>query len=144
MPRKREREEGISQQAKMRSAKWLASTRRPHTSVQDDWATPRTFAPPQPFIWWVAQANQVTGTCEKCEGPIEGVYVPPTQGSEYECAVVAHCRVCGQERMILAGSAGVPYTDQTRGELIPKGRKKKRVHRQKTLYWHGKVEEIEE
>lgn len=26
-----------------------------------------------------------------------------------ECAVVAHCRVCGAERMVIAGRGGMPY-----------------------------------
>ena len=70
---------------------------------------------PQPFSWWVAQAEAVEGVCAKCEGPLVGVYVPPTRATVNECAVVAHCRVCGGERLVLAGCAGVPY-DQ-KGEI---------------------------
>ena len=81
---------------------------------------------PKPFSWWVAQADAVTETCTKCEGPMEGVYVPPSQGNMGECAIVAHCR-CGVERMILAGRGGVPYEDQIRGEVRPPQVKARRV-----------------
>ena len=63
----------------------------------------------RPFSWWVTQAEAITETCPKCEGPVEGVYVPPSQANMGECAVVAHCRICGSERMVIAGRAGVPY-----------------------------------
>ena len=70
--------------------------------------------PPRPFSWWVAQTEEIAGTCAKCEGPIVGVYVPPTRATVNECAVVAHCRICGNERMILSGMAGVPNGDHNR------------------------------
>ena len=73
--------------------------------------------PPKPVTWWVAQAMGVMERCVKCDGPVEGVYVAPTQGTQGECAVVAHCRMCGAERMVLAGRGGVPYEDQTRGVI---------------------------
>mgnify|MGYP001580033488 CR=1 FL=1 len=72
-----------------------------------------TVTPPvvaQSFSWWVAQADAVTATCAKCEGAMDGVYVPPTQATMGECAVVAHCRMCGAELMVIAGRAGVPYS----------------------------------
>ena len=73
---------------------------------------------PKPFSWWVAQADQVSETCAKCEGAMEGVYVPPTQETMGECAVIAHCR-CGIERVVIAGRDRVPYDDQTRGTVKP-------------------------
>lgn len=82
---------------------------------------------PKPFSWWVAQADAITETCAKCEGPMEGVYVPPSQGNMEECAIVAHCR-CGVERMILAGRGGVPYEDQVRGEVRPPQVKARRTN----------------
>src|SRR3990167_468007 len=65
--------------------------------------------PSQPVSWWVAQAEAIRETCRVCEGPVEGVYVAPTQGTVGECAGVAHCRMCGRERVIIAGRMGVPY-----------------------------------
>ena len=71
---------------------------------------PRAPEPsPKPVTWWVAQAMGIVETCEKCEGPVEGVYVAPTMATQGECAVVAHCRLCGRERMVLSGRMGVPY-----------------------------------
>ena len=64
---------------------------------------------PKPVTWWVAQAMGIVETCERCEGPVEGVYVAPTMATQGECAVVAHCRICGRERMVLSGRMGVPY-----------------------------------
>lgn len=89
---------------------------------------PKEFAPrvkvvpppaptPKPSPWWVAQAEAIRETCERCEGPVEGVYIPPTRETANECAVVAHCRLCGRERMVLSGMAGTPYEDQTREPL---------------------------
>ena len=80
--------------------------RSPHESPERP-LTPQ--APPQPVSWWVAQAEAIRETCSVCEGPVEGVYVAPTQGTVGECAVVAHCRMCGRERVIIAGRMGVPY-----------------------------------
>ena len=65
----------------------------------------------KPLDWWVSQAHQVSGRCQVCEGPIEGMYIPPTVETQGECAVVAHCRVCGRERMLLAGRNQVPYEE---------------------------------
>ena len=64
---------------------------------------------PVPLGWWIAQANAIRETCERCEGPVEGVYVAPTKETMGECAVVAHCRICGRERMVTAGRNGIPY-----------------------------------
>jgi hypothetical protein len=73
--------------------------------------------PPKPVTWWVAQAMGIVETCRACEGPVEGIYIAPTTETKGECAVVAHCRLCGRERMVLAGRAGVPYEDQSPGQL---------------------------
>ncbi len=82
----------------------------------------------RPFSWWVAQADAMMERCVKCEGPVEGVYVPPTQATMGECAVVAHCRICGAERMVLAGRGGVPYTDQASGQLRGPREKARRMN----------------
>lgn len=69
---------------------------------------------PQPMTWWVAQADEIMERCQKCDGPVEGVYVPPTQSTLGECAVVAHCRICGRERVVITGRGGVPDGADTR------------------------------
>ena len=66
----------------------------------------------QPFSWWVAQANEVDTRCPRCDGPVHGIYIPPTAATVGECAVVAHCRLCGREHVLIVGRAGVPYTQQ--------------------------------
>ncbi len=75
------------------------------------------LAPPSPLSWWIEQAEAIQETCRVCAGPVVGVYVAPTVETMGECAVVAHCRVCARERMVLAGRGGVPYTEQGPGQL---------------------------
>ena len=65
----------------------------------------------RPLVWWIAQAELITETCAKCEGPMTGQYITPTQGTMGECAVVANCRICGTERVVIAGRGGIPYSD---------------------------------
>ena len=67
------------------------------------------LAPPQQVDWWAAQADAIEETCQVCQGPVFGVYVAPTRDTFGECAVVAHCRICGRERVVIAGRMGVPY-----------------------------------
>ena len=67
---------------------------------------------PKSLTWWVAQAMGVMEQCVKCEGLVEGIYVPATRETMGECAVVAHCRICGWERVVLAGHGGVPYAQR--------------------------------
>ncbi len=63
----------------------------------------------RPLTWWVAQAEAIAETCAKCDGPVRGQYIPPTQSTMNECAVVAHCQLCGSERVLIAGHGGTPY-----------------------------------
>ena len=65
---------------------------------------------PKPLVWWVAQAMGIMERCIKCEGPVEGTYVSATPETMGECAVVAHCRLCGRERVVITGRGGVPYS----------------------------------
>ena len=122
-----------------------------YTCAVDDWALPRDTPPVvQPFSWWVAQAAVIRETCRKCEGPVEGGYVPPTKETMGECAVVAHCRLCGAERMVIAGRGGAPYTPegladaraQTR-RALPGNGPRRASRRGATRRW-GKAEEKEE
>ena len=85
----------------------------------------RPLPQPKSYSWWVAQADQVRETCAKCEGPVEGAYAPPTPATHGECAVVAHCRLCGAERMVLCGRGGIPYepSDLARARSLKGGPK---------------------
>ncbi len=105
----------------------LAWTRRYRQRIKNGYVPrergklyPVVFTPPlipKPITWWVAQAMGIVETCKACEGPVEGVYVAPTVETMGECAVVAHCRTCGRERMVLAGRGGVPYEEQGPGQV---------------------------
>jgi len=65
--------------------------------------------PVMSVAWWSEQANKIDEICKACHGPVFGVYVAPTKETVGECAVVAHCRICGREWMIISGRMGVPY-----------------------------------
>ncbi len=90
-----------------------AAARRTARLYREDMARLDGVAPEtshrRSMAWWIAQADQITGSCAKCEGLIVGAYIPPTQETMGECAVVAHCRLCGAERLVIAGRGGVPY-----------------------------------
>lgn len=54
--------------------------------------------------WWQAQALKVGGgKCLKCRGLTKGVYVPPSTETEFECAVMESCRLCGWDTVVVTG-----------------------------------------
>ena len=90
---------------------------------------------PKPLVWWVAQAMGIMERCVKCEGPVEGTYVSATPETMGECAVVAYCRLCGRERMVIAGRGGIPYSQ----EELEAARAHRDPHPSKTTLWRRKI-----
>ncbi len=60
--------------------------------------------------WWYAEAQKAFGRqCPKCKNACtRGLYVPPHNSLNGECAVVNNCLLCGHEEVIRRGKNHAP------------------------------------
>ncbi len=71
--------------------------------------------------WWYAEAQKAFGRkCPKCGNACtQGLYVPPHNSLNGECAVVNNCLLCGHEEIVRKGRNHAPLDT---AQVIPLGR----------------------
>lgn len=75
-----------------------------------DWSSCKNYTlNSQPVSWWTLMAQEYGGKeCPRCGGLTRAFYFPPTRKSVGDCGILETCRLCGYEKVHLAGRWGAP------------------------------------